>query len=207
MNRNTEVDKYITAAADFAQPILNHLRNLVHQACPEVQEMIKWSFPCFEYKGQILCSFSAHKKHCNFGFWLGNEMPDPDNIIQQVGKTDMGNLGQLKSLDDLPKDEILIKYIHQAMKLSAEGRKKSTVKSETKESKAPKTLEVPDYLLQALEENPEAKATFEKFSNSNKKEYIEWLTDAKTETTRNKRLAEAVQWMSEGKVRNWKYIK
>jgi uncharacterized protein YdeI (YjbR/CyaY-like superfamily) len=207
MNERPEIDKYIGQSAEFAKPILNHLRALVHQACPDVTEVIKWSFPNFEYKGQILCSMASFHKHSSFGFWLGAEMPDPDNILEQVGQTAMGYLGKIISLEQLPSDEILIKYIREAMSMVDRGVKKSTVKSENSVKKVVRELEIPQFLLDALEQNDAAKATFEKFSNSCKKEYVEWLLEAKTETTRQKRLAEALLWMSEGKIRNWKYVK
>jgi uncharacterized protein YdeI (YjbR/CyaY-like superfamily) len=177
----------------------------MHKACPIVVEKIKWGFPNFEFQEQILCSMSAHKKHCSFGFWLGNEMQDPDNILQQIGKTAMGNLGQLKSIADLPNDEILVKYIHEAIKLAENVKQKPSPKSEAKPKKTVGMPEIPDYFLLELEQNPTAKANFEKFSNSCKKEYIVWLCDAKTEKTRIKRMGEAIEMIKEAKQRNWKY--
>lgn len=204
MKTNKAFDEYIDKAADFAKPILVHLRSLVQTACPDIEEEMKWSFPNFQYKGQILCSMAAFKKHCTFGFWLGNEMEDPDGILNQIGKTAMGDLGQIKSLESLPADEVLIKYIKQAMEMIDKGVKKAP---NQEKKTTDKTLEIPDDLLDALSENPLAKATFEQFSHTNKKEYIDWLLDAKTSQTRQKRLAEAIAWMNEGKIRNWKYIK
>jgi uncharacterized protein YdeI (YjbR/CyaY-like superfamily) len=207
MNRSQEVDSYINSSADFAKPILNHLRDLVHNSCPDVVEVIKWGFPNFEYKGQILCSLSAFKKHCSFGFWLGNEMEDPDSILQQIGKTAMGHLGQLKSSNDLPSDEIITKYITQAMKLSEVGKKKNKLSAEIKRNSISVTPEVPEYFQQILEQEPEAKLNFEKFSNSCKREYIDWIVEAKTEKTRVKRMNEAIELLKEAKQRNWKYQK
>ena len=205
MKRLQEVDSYINSSADFAKDILNHLRELVHTSCPEIVEVIKWGFPNFEYQGQILCSMSAFKKHCSFGFWLGNEMEDPDKILQQIGKTAMGQLGQLKSLSDLPSDEMLKKYITQAMKLSEVGKKKVKLAAENKKKKITVTPEIPAYFQQKLEQEPIAKLTFEKFSNSCKREYIDWIEDAKTEKTRDKRMQEAIEMLRAGKQRSWKY--
>lgn len=205
MKRLQEVDSYINSSADFAKDILNHLRELVHTSCPEIVEVIKWGFPNFEYRGQILCSMSAFKKHCSFGFWLGNEMEDPDNILQQIGKTAMGQLGQLKSLSDLPSDEILKKYVNQAIKLSEAGKNKIKLPSENRKKKITVMPVIPDYFQQKLEQDSLAKLTFEKFSNSCKREYINWIVDAKTEKTRDKRMQEAIEMLRVGKQRNWKY--
>src|SRR3954454_9510627 len=110
------VDDYIARSADFAKPILTWLRNVVHHACPEVRETIKWSFPNFEYRGSILCNMASFKQHCSFGFWLGGQMSDPDNLIAASSeKTSMGHLGQIKSTVDLPPEEVLIRYIQEAM--------------------------------------------------------------------------------------------
>src|SRR5687768_13818661 len=106
-SRDKRIDAYILAAAPFAQPILNHLRELVHAACPDVEESMKWSFPHFNYNGEILCSMASFKKHCSFGFWKASLLPDPDGLLQIVGKTAMGSLGQITSMDDLPSDRIL----------------------------------------------------------------------------------------------------
>jgi len=187
--RDKRIDTYIANSAPFAQRILNHLRELVHQACPEVEETMKWSFPHFEYCGEILCSMAAFKKHCSFGFWKASIMPDPDGILQLVGKTSMGSLGQLADMKDLPGDRILIKYIKAAAKLNKEG-----VKIEHKAKPVTqKELEVPEYFSKALSTNKKALKTFDGFSNTNKKEYVQWVTEAKTEETRNKRLATAIE--------------
>ena len=206
-NLSVEIDSYIEKAADFAKPILMKIREVVHKANPEITECIKWSFPNFEYQGQILCSMSAHKKHCSFGFWRGNEMEDPDNILQQIGKTAMGQLGQLTSIEDLPSVEILTKYLHQAIGLSAKIKVKSSSNSHNQSRKRISPPEIPDYFNEALEQSAEAKMNFEKFSNSCKREYVVWITEAKTEKTRMKRLSEALEMIKEGKQRNWKYQK
>lgn len=197
------VELYIGKAAPFAQPILIHILELVHQACPDVEETFKWSFPCFMYKGSILCSMAAFKQHCAFGFWLESKMKDPKKILSRgKERSGMGHLGKITSVKDFPSDKIMIAYIKEAMSLIDKGVKL------TKKKTAPETaLKLPSYFSAALSKNKKALNTFENFSYSNKKEYVLWVTEAKTEETRNSRLKTAVEWMAEGKVRNWKYIK
>lgn len=199
--KENAVDLYIEKSADFAKPILNHIRELVHQVCPEVKEVIKWQFPNFEYKGNI-CSMAAFKNHCSMGFWKASLMSDPYKLFAKGPGTSMGQFGQLKSLKDLPSDEILIEYILEAKKLNDEGVKIPKSKSaETKE------LDIPEYFMEALKQNEKALRTFLDFSFSNKRDYVVWVTEAKTEETRKKRLETSVEWLSEGKVRMWKYVK
>jgi uncharacterized protein YdeI (YjbR/CyaY-like superfamily) len=199
--RDARVDAYIAKSADFAKPILEHIRSVVHEACPDVEETIKWSFPHFDYKG-MLCSMAAFKEHCAFGFWkgklvLGEEVAD--------GKDAMGHFGRLTKVKDLPGKKVLVGYIKKAMKLNDDGVKAPHVVA--RQSKAPKPAPVvPDDLAVALRGNPKAAATFEGFSASHQREYIEWITEAKTEPTRLRRLEQAVAWMAEGKPRNWKYM-
>jgi uncharacterized protein YdeI (YjbR/CyaY-like superfamily) len=196
------IDAYISKAADFAQPILEHIREVVHETCPDVQETVKWSFPHFEYAGGILCSMAAFKQHCSFGFWLASLMKDPHGLIASIGeKASMGHFGPIKGLSDLPKNKILASYIKEAMDLNENGIKVP------KKEKTPvsQPLEVPAYFLAELKQNKAALATFEKFSPSHKKEYVQWITEAKTEPTRNKRMATALEWLQEGKSRHWKY--
>ena len=199
--KSAKVDDYIAKAAPFAQPVLEHLRAVVHDACPSVEEAWKWNFPNFLYKGAILCTMSAFKEHCSFGFWKGSLLSDPDKLLPTTGKTGMGHLGKITSLSDLPSDEIMKKYIKEAMRLNDEGVK---LPPKTKAT-APKDIAVPGYFTEALEASEKAKLAFNQFPYSHKKEYIEWFEDAKTEATRNKRVAQALQWLEEGKSRNWKY--
>jgi uncharacterized protein YdeI (YjbR/CyaY-like superfamily) len=196
------IDEYINKSEEFAQPILLHLRKIIHLACPDVEETIKWSFPNFEYKGQILCSMTSFKKHCSFGFWLGAEMEDPENILSKVGNTNMGNFGKITTLNSLPDDNIIINYIHQAMKLSESGTKKKTSNIKDK-----KSLEIPVYIIEFIEKYPKAKDVFNNFSNSCKKEYVQWIEEAKQVSTKLKRLEKAVSMMEEGKEFNWQYKK
>lgn len=196
-------DAYIEKAADFARPILTRLRKIIHAACPEVDEVIKWSFPNFEYRGSILCSMAAFKQHCSFGFWLASQMSDPENLFESVGeKSSMGHFGKLTTVSDLPSDDVLIRYIHEAMRLIEKG-----VKIKKEKPAAPKEPHAPDYFLEALKQNPPASIAYEKFSPSHKKEYIEWITEAKTEATRNKRIASALEMIAVGKSRHWKYVR
>lgn len=201
--QDPRIDAYILQSADFARPILEHMRHLVHKACPQAAETIKWSMPYFTCEGQLLCCFAAFKAHCSFIFWKGAHMDDPDNIFRARGENGMGQLGKITSLKDLPSDKIFIKYLKAAAKLSTAG----TPPAAKKTAPGSKEPEVPDWLLSAIKKNKKAWATFEAFSYSNKKEYVEWITSAKTETTRNSRLADALAWMAEGKIRNWKYVK
>jgi uncharacterized protein YdeI (YjbR/CyaY-like superfamily) len=199
---DSRVDEYISKSADFAKPVLTYLRDVVHKACPDVNETIKWNFPNFEYAGGILCSMAAFKQHCAFGFWLASLMTDPDKLLTIGEKTAMGHLGQIKNIADLPSEEVLVKYIKEAMLLNEKGTKISKKKvTEIKE------VEIPPYFLDALRQNKTAYSTFEKFSPSHKKEYLEWITEAKSEATRNKRIATALEWLEEGKPRLWKYSK
>jgi uncharacterized protein YdeI (YjbR/CyaY-like superfamily) len=195
------VELYIGKAAPFAQPILIHILELVHKACPDVEEAFKWSFPCFVYNGSILCHMAAFKQHASFGFWLESKMKDPHKILNRgKERNGMGHLGKLTSVKDLPSDKILTAYIKEAMTLIDKGEK---IKKTTAKTKAP--LKVPPYFKEALNKNKKALNTFENFSYTNKKEYVAWVTEAKTETTRNSRLKTAIEWMSQGKIRHWKY--
>ena len=196
------IDQYILSSADFAQPILLHLRRLVHEACPHVSETMKWSFPHFEYSGEILCNMAAFKNHCSFGFWKASLLSDPHRVLQLVGKTAMGSFGQIRSLKDLPSNKIIKSYIKEAAKLNEQG-----VKTSAREKAVKKALTVPPDLEAALKKKAAVRKTFENFSPSHRNEYIEWINEAKTETTRNKRIQTTVEWVSEGKSRNWKYMK
>lgn len=195
--RNDRTAAYIAKSAEFARPILEHLREAVHGACPDLEEAYKWSFPCFMYKG-MLCNMAAFKEHCAFGFWKSPLVLENGRASDEKA---MGQFGRITRLSDLPPDDILIGYIHKAMKLNDDGVKNPS----RQKPKTPRELVVPDDLVSALAANTPARATFESFSPSQKREYVEWLTEAKTQATRTKRLATAIEWMAEGKQRNWKY--
>lgn len=201
--KEPKVDAYIEKADDFAKPILNHLRELVHKTCPDVQETIKWGMPIFEYSGSIMCNMAAFKAHCAFGFWKGSIMKDPHGIMADVGNTAMGSFGRVTSLKDLPNDKIIVEYIKEAMILNEKGIK--VPKKPTEKTK--KELVTPDFLIEALKRNKKAKETWDNFSYSHHKEYIEWLTEAKTESTRLKRLDKTIELLEEGKQKHWKYQK
>lgn len=194
------VDAYIAKAADFAKPILIHLRELVHAACPDMVETIKWGMPSFEYKGPM-CGMAAFKQHCVFGFWKASLMKDPKLMENAKSEVAMGHLGCIKTLKDIPSDKKMISYIKEAMKLNDDGVKL------VRKPKPKKELVVPKYFIDAVKKNIKALTTFETFSPSAQREYVDWITGAKTEDTRDKRLAQAIEWMSEGKPRNWKYMK
>ena len=191
------VDAYIDKAADFAKPILYHIRKLVHEACPDVVETKKWSFPHFDYKG-IMCSMASFKEHCAFGFWKQSLMEDKAFPAE---KTAMGSFGRITSLADLPDEKTMKKLIGDAMKLNDAGIKLAKPKPTGEK----KELVVPEILVAALETNALASETFNNFPYSKKKDYVEWITEAKTDVTRDKRLATAIEWLAEGKARHWKY--
>ncbi|MBK8554066.1 MAG: YdeI/OmpD-associated family protein [Ignavibacteria bacterium] len=195
------IDLYIEKSADFAKPILRHLRDIVHKTCPEAEEKMKWSFPHFDYKGEMMCSMASFKQHCAFGFWKASLMKDSEKLFQKTGKTAMGQLGQIKSLKDLPTDKVLTASIKEAMKLNEDGLKVTKSGNVSKNE-----IEVPLYLKKALRSNPTAHRIFNNFSPSHKREYLEWIVEAKTEETRNRRMANALEMISEGKTRNWKYM-
>jgi uncharacterized protein YdeI (YjbR/CyaY-like superfamily) len=202
--KDARIDAYIARSADFAKPILTHLRELIHNTGPGVEETWKWSFPHFMYCGAILCSMAAFKEHFAFSFWKARLLQDTGNVLKIKDREAMGNLGRIESMKDLPKDAVLKKYIKAAMKLNEEGAKLPPKKKASERDKA--LLETPGYFAKALKKNKQAERIYEAFSYSKKKEYIEWLEDAKTDTTRNKRMEQAIGWIAEGKTRNWKYL-
>jgi uncharacterized protein YdeI (YjbR/CyaY-like superfamily) len=197
------IDGYIAKSANFAKPILMHIRELVHKACPDVEEKMKWSFPHFDYKGEMMCSMAAFKQHAVFGFWKAPLMKDKILVENAKSEVAMGHLGKLTSVKDLPSDKKMTAWIKEAMKLNDEGIK---VPSKARGVEK-KELVVPDYFGKLLLKNKKAKQVFDNFSYSHRKEYLEWITDAKTEETRNSRMATALEWLAEGKGRHWKYQK
>lgn len=199
-NYDARVDAYIAKSALFAQPILEHLRKLVHIAAPMVTEGIKWGFPFFDYKGPV-CHMSAFKQHAAFGFWKARQLNDPNKLLVQE-EASAGSLGRITSLLDLPSDDILIDFIKQAVHINENDIKPATPKKPA----APKAaIEMPADFGDLLASNPKAQAVYEKFSPSHKREYLEWIVDAKTEATRQKRMQQAIELMVEGKSKNWKY--
>lgn len=201
--KDPRIDEYIARAADFAKPILSHLRKVVHAGCPEVEETLRWSHPSFTYKG-ILCGMAAFKAHCTFGFWkaavLAERLGDPSLNDESAA----GQFGRITAVSDLPDEKTLVRYVREAAALNDQGVKAAAPQPKPERRRE---LETPEDLTAALKRNKKALATFEGFSPSHKREYVEWLTEAKTEATRKRRLEQAVEWMAEGKSRNWKYIR
>jgi uncharacterized protein YdeI (YjbR/CyaY-like superfamily) len=194
------VDHYIDKSADFAKPILKYLRELVHETSPLLTETMKWGFPFFDYKGTV-CQMSAFKEHCAFGFWKVSLLNDAHHVIKR-GDEAAGSIGRIYSMDDLPSKEILTDLILQAIALNEKGVKVQAIKKAPSEKTE---LIIPDYFIDFLGKDPKVKEAFEKFSYSHKKEYTEWITEAKSEATRQKRMETAAEWIAEGKSRNWKY--
>lgn len=198
---SSQIDTYIEKSQDFAKPILTYIRETVHEFCPDAEETMKWSFPHFIYNGKNLCAMASFKQHCTFGFWLEKEMKTMQEITQNIEKTSMFSLGKITKIEDLPSKPQLKKAIKEAMELTDMGvTLKKAAPSKTE-------VEIPDYFQSALSENNKALQIFEKASPSFRKEYITWITEAKTEATRNKRMEQALEWIAEGKGRNWKYEK
>ena len=197
-SKDKRIDAYIAKSSEFAQPILTYLREVVHEGCPEVQETIKWGMPHFEHKG-IMCGMASFKEHCAFGFWKGSLIIDPKEIKSVDA---MGQFGRITSLKDLPAKKILVGYVKKAAELNEAGIKNP---ARVKQRTETKELSVPDYFIAAIKKNKKALATFDGFPYSKKKDYVEWVTEAKTDETRDRRLKTAFEWMAEGKARHWKY--
>jgi len=193
--RDPRIDAYIAKSADFAKPILRYLRETIHAACPDVQETIKWGTPTFDYHG-IMCGMAAFKEHCALGFWKAKL------IVGEESSEAMGQFGRITSVDDLPSKNVLTGYVKKAMELNASGV--TVPRAPKPKRKAPA---VPDELRRALGRNKSARTAFDAFSPSHQREYIEWITEAKTDETRTRRVETAVEWIAEGKPRNWKYMK
>jgi uncharacterized protein YdeI (YjbR/CyaY-like superfamily) len=198
-NYDARVDAYIAKSALFAQPILEHLRRLVHQAAPQVTETIKWGFPCFDHKGPV-CQMAAFKQHMSFGFWKASQLNDPKKLLQQ-DEPSAGSLGKITSLLDLPSDDVLIDFIKQSVHINENNIKPA----EKKVAKPKAAIEMPADFAGLLAASPKSEAVYNNFSPSQKREYLEWIVEAKTDETRQKRMQTAVEWISEGKSRNWKY--
>lgn len=189
------IDAYIATSADFAKPILTHVRALVHEACPDVVETMKWGNPSFDHQG-LLCSMGAFKTHCTVGFWKGELL----GLTREEGS--MGHFGRITSMKDLPAKSTFVKLVKQAAKLNEAGVKVA------QPARIPRAeLPVPNDLMGALKKNKTAMTAFQSFPPSHRREYIEWITEAKREETRQKRLQTAIAQIAEGKPQNWKYMK
>ena len=199
-NTDPRIDSYIEKSADFAKPVLRHLRELVHEACPDAEETLKWRSPSFTYRGRIMCGMMAFKQHATFGFWHKGM----EEVLEKGGdKGDeaWGSLGRLTGLADLPSDKALLEYVKTAARLNESDAPARPRPARKPAAPAP----VPADLAAALKKNRKAAATFEKFSSSHRRDYIEWITEAKRDETRAKRLATTLEWLAQGKSRNWKY--
>jgi uncharacterized protein YdeI (YjbR/CyaY-like superfamily) len=195
--RDPRVDAYIAKSAEFARPILDYLRDVVHEGCPDVQETIKWGAPFFEYKG-VMCMMAAFKQHCSFGFWnaslvVGKAAADGDSA---------GQFGKIRKISDLPPKKQIIAYVRKAMQLNEDG-----VKSPSRSKDRPRKpdIPVPPDFAAALKKNRKAQAVFDAFPPGQRREYLQWITEARTDATRKKRMDTAIEWIAEGKGRNWKY--
>jgi uncharacterized protein YdeI (YjbR/CyaY-like superfamily) len=196
--RDPRVDAYIDKSAEFAKPILAYLRDVVHEGCPDVQETIKWGMPAFEHHG-LMCGMAAFKAHCTFSFWKGALVLGADGA---AGEDAMGQFGRITKRSDLPPKRTLVGYVRKVAALNEEGTKVPRPARQPRPE-----LPVPDDLARALRGNRKAATTFENFPPSHRREYIEWITEAKGDATRRRRLEQTVEWLAEGKSRNWKYVK
>ncbi len=196
--RDPRVDAYIEKAEPFARPILKRIRSQFHKGCLGLNETIKWGAPSFEYKG-MLGGMASFKKHVSYGFWKAKLMDDPEGILK-IAPGQSNFSFKASSRDDLVDDKIMVAYVKEAKRLNDEG-----VTAPAGKRKPAKSLVLPDYFQQALNRNKKAKATFENFTYAKRRDYVEWVSGAKRVVTREKRLATAVEWLAEGKSRNWKY--
>lgn len=195
--RDPRIDAYIAKAAPFAQPILQRIRDVVHEACPEVEETMKWSMPTFVYAGGILAGMAAFKQHASFGYWK-------HALVMGEGaqRDGMGSYGKMATLKDVPSKRRLVADIRRAMQLNEAGVKTPGPRKTAAPKPPPET---PPDLLAALAKNRKARTTFEALAPSHRREYVEWITEARRDETRARRLAQTVEWLAEGKRRNWKY--
>jgi uncharacterized protein YdeI (YjbR/CyaY-like superfamily) len=199
---NPKVDAYLKDIEEFAKPILEHLRSLVHATCPEVVEEMKWGNPHFDYKGEMMCIFAAYKQHCSFGFWKDSLMNDARLKANNDLPAAKRFMGKLSKVADLPPDRDIKNWIKEAMSLNERG-----VKLPLRKSDGPKEVSIPQAFAKSLADNPKIKAVFESKSASFQKEYYAWIGEAKTDATRDKRIEESLAWIAEGKGRFWKYAK
>ncbi len=200
--RHPAVDAYIAKSQPFARPILEHLREVVHAACPDVIETMKWSFPHFDYKG-MLCSMAAFKEHAAFGFWKHGLLAERGALAAGMNRGAMGSFGRVTSVADLPPRRALAVLVKQAMKLNDEG-----VKSPHRSKPRPRpAIAPPAAFTAALKKDAKARATWAAFPPGHRRDYLEWITEAKTVATRDARIATTIEWVGEGKARNWKYAK
>ncbi len=200
-SHDPRIDAYLERAEEFAQPVLEHLRAIVHATCPNVEETIKWGFPHFMHAGSILCSMAAFKQHVAFGFWKGKlidgiEPVDPDQSA-------MGQFGRLRRIDDLPGKRSLAGFIRQAMKLNEQGTRQPLSKRSTRS----RAVSMPPELAAGLARSRRSREHFEKLPPGQQREYLEWIAEGKQVATRKRRSEQAIDWLSDGKPRNWRYMR
>ena len=203
-NIDPKVTEYIENSADFARPILDHLRELIHRNCPDVVESIKWAIPHFDYKDDFMCVLASAKNHCSLTFIKSEFMSDPRFAGGKKVKPGQRFMSRITCMTELPSDEELTGFVKQAMDLNERGVK---LDKTAKAAPSSKPLDTPAYFLQALATNPVAQQVFENHSPSFRKNYIVWLESAKTMATRQRRIDEALEWIADGKGRFWKYEK
>lgn len=196
------IDRIIQEAPAFAQPILRHLRGIVHAGCPGVEESVKWGRPTFSHGGRLLCGMAAFTAHCGFGFWHPEMAKQVGSEQGTKDKQSSGQFGRLTSLADLPDDATLLRYVTRAAELNEANQ---PARRPTAERKPRADLPTPPEFDALLKENPAAARFFAASSRSCRREYLEWIMDAKREETRAKRMATAIEWLAEGKNRNWRY--
>jgi len=201
MKTDPRIDAYITGAAPFARPVLKHLRSLVHRVCPESEEVIKWHMPMFSLEGKLFCALGAYKEHCRFMIFG----PEVRSLIKTGGHGSAGGMdsfGKLTSLGDLPNDRQIAKYLKFAAERIAQG--KSPMSRGRRRTPKP-ALKVPAAFAGALKRNTAAETTFASLSPFRQREYLEWITGAKREETKTRRIAQAILWLADGKSLNWRY--
>jgi uncharacterized protein YdeI (YjbR/CyaY-like superfamily) len=195
------IDAYISGCAPFARPILTHLRKLVHENCPNAQETIRWGGPFFECNGQLMCFMAGFKEHCRFGFWA-REMR---GVARKAGGAPengaMRALRRITKIEDLPR--AMGSYIKQAAVFASSGKQTSPIAARTRKPKPELPLH-PEFAA-ALKDNKKAAANLKAFPPGRRREYVEWISDAKSDETRARRISDAVKWIAHGKSRNWKY--
>jgi len=199
---NPKVDAYIAKSEDFAKPILEYLREIIHETCPDAEEDVKWGTPHYSYKSDHLCMMGGFKNHCSFSLYKAEFMTDKEITESVKAGKKFGYMDKLKTVAELPSKEVLVSLLKEAMTINEKG-----IKKEKAVSDKPKVIETPDYLTAVLNANNEAKVVWESKSDAYRKDYLVWIIDAKTEATRQKRIDQSLEWIAEGKGRFWQYEK
>ncbi len=194
--RDPRIDAYIAKSAEFAKPILEHLRAVVHVACPDVDETMKWSMPHFDYRGEMMCSMAAFKGHAVFGFWKGALVLGAKVRSREA----MGSFGRITSVKELPAKKVLVGYVRKAMALNEEGIKTARPRKHPKAA-----LSTPADLTAALRKSKRAWTQWQAFTPGRRREYVAWILEAKQDATRARRIAVTASQVAEGKSQNWKY--